>query len=218
MRAEIKLDLRGSTLKKTILLAAMLAVALTVVVPVAAVAQVERESEQDVESGGVDQSFSITGSSSNSSQCAPIQSVAQTGNAQDLIGVIDTAREEGGDVTFEEGGSSITLSPELATECVQEVNQAASASDGAEKKATPPPAPVPPPAPAPKAAPAPVPAPVSAPESAVKGAEAVKEAEAVKGAEGKSLPQSGGNLTPIFALGVGVLLMVGGIVALRIIK
>ena len=202
----------------------MLAVALTVVVPVAAVAQVERESEQDVESGGVDQSFSITGSSSNSSQCAPIQSVAQTGNAQDLIGVIGTAREEGGDVTFEEGGSSITLSPELATECVQEVNQAASASDGAEKKATPPPAPVPPPAPAPKAAPAPVPAPVSAPESAVKGAEAVKEAEAVKGAEtvkgaqGKSLPQSGGNLTPIFALGVGVLLMVGGIVALRIIK
>src|SRR5215208_3429478 len=206
----------------------MLAMALTVVVPVVAVAQVERESEQDVESGAVDQSFSVTGSS-NSSQCAPIQSVAQTGNAQDLIGVIDAASQEGGDVTFEDGGSSVSLSPELATECVQEVNQSASASGGAEK-ASPPPAPVSPPAPAPspaptsKAAPAPVPAPAPAPASAVKGAEAVKEAEpikaaeAVKAAEGKSLPQSGGNLTPILALGVGVLLVAGGIVALRIIK
>ena len=216
-------------MKKTILLAAMLVVGLTVIAPVVAVAQVERESEQDVESGAVDQSFSVTGSS-NSSQCAPIQSVAQTGNAQDLIGVIDTAREEGGDVTFEDGGSSVSLSPELATECVQEVNQSASASGGAEKKASPPPAPVPPLAPAPppaptsKPAPAPVPAPAPAPASAVKGAEAVKEVEAVKAAEavnvaeGKSLPQSGGNLIPIFALGAGVLLVAGGIVALRIIK
>jgi hypothetical protein len=217
-------------LKKTILLAAMLVVGLTVISPVVAVAQVERESEQDVESGAVDQSFSVTGSSNNSSQCAPIQSVAQTGNAQDLIGVIDAASQEGGDVTFEDGGSSVSLSPELATECVQEVNQSASASGGAEKKASPPPVPVSPPAPAPspaptsKAAPAPVPAPAPAPASAVKGAEAVKEAEpvkaaeAVKAAEGKSLPQSGGNLTPIFALGVGILLVAGGIVALRIIK
>ena len=54
-------------MKKTILLAAMLAMALTVVVPVVAVAQVERDSEQDVESGAVDQSFSVTGSSNNSS-------------------------------------------------------------------------------------------------------------------------------------------------------
>src|SRR5918998_1058532 len=147
----------GSKLKKTMLIVAMLAMAMAVAAPIA-MAQGERESEKDVESGEVDQSFSVTGSS-NSSQCAPIQSVAQTGNAQDLIGVIDAAREEGGDVTFEEGGSSVTLSPELATECVQEINQAASASGGAEKKATPPPAPVPapvpPPAPAPKAAPVP---------------------------------------------------------------
>jgi hypothetical protein len=194
-------------LKKTMLIVAMLAMALAVAAPIA-MAQGERESEQDVESGEVDQSFEVTGSS-NSSQCAPIQSAAQTGNTQDLVGVINSAREEGGDVTFEEGGSSVTLSPELATECVQEINQAASAAGGAEKKVTPPPAPVPPPvpppAPAPKAAPAPVP-PVPAP------------APAVKAAESKSLPQSGGNLTPIFALGVGVLLMAGGIVARRIIK
>jgi len=188
----------------------MLAMAMAVAAPIA-MAQGERESEQDVESGEVDQSFEVTGSS-NSSQCAPIQSAAQTGNTQDLVGVISAAREEGGDVTFEEGGSSVTLSPELATECVQEINQAASAAGGAEKKVTPPPAPVPTPAPAPKAAPAPVPpAPAPVPP-------APAPASAVKAAESKSLPQSGGDLTSIFALGVGALLVAGGIVARRIIK
>ena len=191
-------------MKKIMLLVAMLAMVLAVTAPIA-LAQGERETEQDVESGEVDQSFSVTGSS-NSSQCAPIQAAAQTGNTQDLVGVVNSARERGGDVTFEDGGSSVTLSPELATECIQEINQAASASGGAEKKVTPPPAPVPPPAPAPKAAPAPVPTPAPAP------------APAVKAAESKSLPQSGGNLTPIFALGVGVLLVAGGIVARRVIK
>ena len=197
-------------MKKTILMVAILAMAMAVAAPIA-MAQAERESEQDVESGEVDQSFSVTGSS-NSSQCAPIQSAAQTGNTQDLVGVIDAAREEGGDVTFEEGGSSVTLSPELATECVQEINQAASAAGGAEKKVTPPPAPVPTPAPAPKAAPAPVPAPAPA------YASDVSPASTVKAAESKSLPQSGGNLTPIFALGVGVLLVAGGLVARRIYR
>jgi hypothetical protein len=193
-------------LKKTILIVAMLAMALAVAAPIA-MAQGERESEQDVESGEVDQSFSVTGSS-NSSQCAPIQSAAQTGNTQELIGVIDSAREDGGDVTFEDGGSSVTLSPELATECVQEINQSASAAGGVEKKATPPPAPVP----APKAAPAPVPAPAPA------YASDVSPASAVKAAESKSLPQSGGDLTSLFALGVGVLLVAGGIVARRMVK
>ena len=200
-------------MKKTTLIVAMLAVAMAVAAPIA-MAQGERESEQDVESGEVDQSFSVTGSS-NSSQCAPIQSAAQTGNAQDLVGVISAAREEGGDVTFEEGGSSVTLSPELATECVQEINQAASAAGGAEKKVTPPPAPVPTPAPAPKAAPAPVP-PAPVPPAPVPPAPAT--ASAVKAAESKSLPQSGGDLTSIFVLGVGALLVAGGIVVRRIIK
>ena len=200
-------------MKKTTLIVAMLAMAMAVAAPIA-MAQGERESEQDVESGEVDQSFEVTGSS-NSSQCAPIQSAAQTGNTQDLVGVISAAREDGGDVTFEEGGSSVTLSPELATECVQEINQAASAAGGAEKKVTPLPAPVPTPAPVPKAAPAPVP-PAPVPPAPVPPAPA--PASAVKAAESKSLPQSGGDLTSIFALGVGALLVTGGIVARRIIK
>lgn len=192
-------------MKKTMLIVAMaMAIAMAVAAPIA-MAQVERDSEQDVESGEVDQSFSVTGSG-NSSQCAEIQSAAQTGNTQDLVGVIDAAREEGGDVSFEEGGSSVTMSPELATECVQEINQAASAAGGAEKKVTPPPAPVPTPAPAPKAAPAPA------------YASEVSPASAVKAGESKTLPQSGGDLTSIFALGVGALLVTGGIVARRLIR
>jgi hypothetical protein len=203
-------------LKKTMLIVAMaMAMAMAVAAPIA-MAQVERDSEQDVESGEVDQSFSVTGSG-NSSQCAEIQSAAQTGNTQDLVGVIDAAREEGGDVSFEEGGSSVTMSPELATECVQEINQAASAAGGAEKKVTPPPAPVPTPAPAPKAAPAPAYASEVSPASAVKAGES-SPASAVKAGESKTLPQSGGDLTSIFALGVGALLVTGGIVARRLIK
>jgi hypothetical protein len=203
-------------LKKTMLIVAMtMAMAMAVAAPIA-MAQVERESEQDVESGEVDQSFSVTGSG-NSSQCAEIQSAAQTGNTQDLVGVIDAAREEGGDVSFEEGGSSVTMSPELATECVQEINQAASAAGGAEKKVTPPPAPVPTPAPAPKAAPAPAYASEVSPASAVKAGES-SPASAVKAGESKTLPQSGGDLTSIFALGVGALLVTGGIVARRLIR
>jgi hypothetical protein len=201
-------------LKKTMLIVAM-AIAMAVAAPIA-MAQVERDSEQDVESGEVDQSFSVTGSG-NSSQCAEIQSAAQTGNTQDLVGVIDAAREEGGDVSFEEGGSSVTMSPELATECVQEINQAASAAGGAEKKVTPPPAPVPTPAPAPKAAPAPAYASEVSPASAVKAGES-SPASAVKAGESKTLPQSGGDLTSIFALGVGALLVTGGIVARRLIR
>ena len=197
-------------MKKTMLIVAMLAMAMAIAAPIA-MAQGERETEQDVESGEVDQSFSVTGDS-NSSQCAPIQSAAQTGNTQDLIGVVNSARERGGDVTFEDGGSSVTLNPELATECIQEINQSASAAGGVEKKVTPPPVPVPPPAPAPKAAPAPVPAPAPA------YASDVSPASAVKAAESKSLPKSGGNLTPIFALGVGVLLVAGGLVARRIYR
>ena len=203
-------------MKKTMLIVAMaMAIAMAVAAPIA-MAQVERDSEQDVESGEVDQSFSVTGSG-NSSQCAEIQSAAQTGNTQDLVGVIDAAREEGGDVSFEEGGSSVTMSPELATECVQEINQAASAAGGAEKKGTPPPAPIPTPAPAPKAAPAPAYASEVSPASAVKAGES-SPASAVKAGESKTLPQSGGDLTSIFALGVGALLVTGGIVARRLIR
>src|SRR4028119_744304 len=45
--------------------------------------------EQDAESGDIDQSFDVSGTGDNSNQTVGIQGVANTGNAQNQIGVID---------------------------------------------------------------------------------------------------------------------------------
>jgi hypothetical protein len=91
-------------MKKLMLLAALLAMLVMAAVP--AIAQIGQEGEQESESGEVDQSFTVTSEGDNSSQCAGIQGVANTGNAQ----------------------NQLDLSPSSTTECTQEVNQAASAS------------------------------------------------------------------------------------------
>jgi hypothetical protein len=45
--------------------------------------------EQDAESGDIDQSFDVSGTGDNSNQTVGIQGVANTGNAQNQIGVVD---------------------------------------------------------------------------------------------------------------------------------
>jgi hypothetical protein len=111
-------------LKKLMLLAAALAMALITAVP--AVAQVGQENDQEGESGEVDQSFTVTGGGDNSNQCANVQGVANTGNAQNQIGVLQYG-SEADDFEFEDSGASITVSPNSATRCDQAVNQAAAA-------------------------------------------------------------------------------------------
>jgi hypothetical protein len=83
--------------------------------------------EQEAESGEVNQSFTVTGGGDNSNQCVGIQGVANTGNAQNQIGVIQYG-SEADDFSFEDSGASITVSPNSFTSCDQRVNQAASAS------------------------------------------------------------------------------------------
>jgi hypothetical protein len=90
---------------------------------------ITQENEQEAESGDVDQSFTVTNTGDNSNQCAGIQGVANTGNAQNQIGVIQYGSESG-DFEFDEVGSSIDVSPENSTDCDQQVNQAASAFGG----------------------------------------------------------------------------------------
>ena len=111
--------------KKLMVSAAMVAMMLMLAVPAVA-DDIDQESEQEAESGEVDQAFKVIGSGDNSNQCEGIQGVANTGNAQNLIDVIQYDSE--GDFEFDEGGSSIDLSPTNSTECTSEVNQAASAS------------------------------------------------------------------------------------------
>jgi hypothetical protein len=112
-------------MKKLMLLAALLAMLIVAAVP--AIAQIDQESEQETESGEVDQSFEVAGSGDNSNQCANIQGVGQTGNVQNQIDLIQYG-SEADDFEFDEVGSTITSSPVNTATCDQQVNQAASAS------------------------------------------------------------------------------------------
>jgi hypothetical protein len=90
-------------------------------------AVITQKSEQETESGDVTQSYDISSTGDNSNQCVGIQGVANTGNAQNQIGVLQYGSESG-DFEFDEVGSTITVSPENSTVCDQQVNQAATAS------------------------------------------------------------------------------------------
>jgi LPXTG-motif cell wall-anchored protein len=187
-------------LKKLMILAVMMAMGLFVAAP--AIAQVGQEGEQEGESGEIDQSFTITGSGSNGNSCAPLQGSAQSGNSQDQIDVVQE-RSASDDFEFDEVGSDISSSGSNSTECIQEVNQAASAAVA--------PKTTPPPPPAPKAAPAPAPAPAPKAEE--------KKAEEKKAEEKKELPKTGGSGTAsLLALGAGALLVAGGLLTRRLAR
>ena len=94
-----------------------------------AVPVISQEFDQEAESGDVDQSFDVTNTGDNSNQCAGIQGVANTGNAQNQIGFFQSG-SEADDFSFEDSGSSIEVSPTNSTSCDQEVNQAATAYHG----------------------------------------------------------------------------------------
>ena len=83
--------------------------------------------EQDAESGDIDQSFDVSQTGDNSSQCAGVQGVANTGNAQNVIDLTQLDGEAD-DFEFDEVDSSIEVSPESSTTCDQQVNQAATAT------------------------------------------------------------------------------------------
>ncbi len=88
---------------------------------------VSQQSEQEAESGEVNQSFSLTSEGDNSNQSAAVQGTANTGNAQSQTSVVQSG-SEAGDIEVDGGGSSIEVSPEQATQTQQEVEQAASAA------------------------------------------------------------------------------------------
>ena len=120
---------KGSALRKLMMLAMMLAMTLAVAIP--ALAQVGQEGEQETESGDVDQSFEVTSEGDNSSQCANVQGVGQTGNSQNQLDLLQYV-SEADDFEFEEVGSTLTVNPNEDVDevysCTTQVNQAASAS------------------------------------------------------------------------------------------
>ena len=200
----ITLAVEGQKSKRLTLLAAVLLMVLVTSAP--ALAQVEQEDEQEGESGEVDQSFDVSSSGDSANQCAEILAAAQSGNAQNIQELIQTD-SDADDFEFEDGGSSIDVSPELTEECEQTINQAASAAGKAEEKKA---------APAPAPALRPAPGPASAPKSEAKEEEE-KKAEAKK-EERKELPKTGGSgAVPLFTLGIGASLVVGGLLVRRIV-
>jgi hypothetical protein len=112
-------------MKKLMLLAAVLAMVIVAAVP--AIAQIGQEAEQETESGDVNQSFDVSSTGDNSNQCAGLQGVANTGNAQNQTSLIQYGSESD-DFEFDEVGSNIDVSPSSTTTCDQQVNQAASAA------------------------------------------------------------------------------------------
>ena len=112
-------------MNKLTVVVAMLAMTLMVAAP--AMAEIDQESEQEAESGEVDQSFEVSSSGDNSNQCAGIQGVSNTGNAQNQIDLVQFF-SLADDFEFDEVGSDVDVSPENSTTCDQQVNQAASAS------------------------------------------------------------------------------------------
>jgi hypothetical protein len=89
-------------------------------------AGVSQETEQEAESGEVNQSFSVTSEGDNSNQSAAVQGTANTGNAQSQTSVVQSG-SEAEDIEVE-GGSSIEVSPELDSQSQQAVEQAAAAA------------------------------------------------------------------------------------------
>jgi hypothetical protein len=114
--------------KKLVVLVAIGALVLVLAVPAMAIGGfVEQDTEQDGESGEADQGFDVSGSGNSANQCAGIQGVAQTGNAQNEV-ALTQYRARTDEFNLEEVGSDIVESPESSTKCEQGVDQAASAS------------------------------------------------------------------------------------------
>jgi hypothetical protein len=86
-----------------------------------------QETEQEAESGDVNQSFTVTSSGDNSNQSAAVQGAANTGNSQSQTSVMQSG-SEAEDIEVE-GGSSIEVSPELESQTQQAVEQAAAAAE-----------------------------------------------------------------------------------------
>ncbi|MCA1837437.1 MAG: hypothetical protein LC674_01230 [Actinobacteria bacterium] len=114
-------------MKKLMLLAALLAMAVVAAVP--AIAQVTQTPEQEVESGDSSQNFTVTGGGDNSNSCQMVQGINNTGNALTQTNVLQYATE--GEVEVDDSGNfeiDPSQNANVPKVCDQQVNQAASAS------------------------------------------------------------------------------------------
>ena len=81
----------------------------------------KQETEQDADSGDVDQSVDVINTGDNVNLCLGVLQAANTGNAQNAQGIIQDDSEA--DEVELEGGSSITITPQLIVDCRQIIYQ-----------------------------------------------------------------------------------------------
>ena len=120
--------------KRLLLLLGMAAMVLGLAIPAVAGGtntgnaqnEVGQESEQEAESGDVDQSFESSSTGDNSNVCLAPSFVTNTGNAQNQIDLLQDG-SVAGDFEFDEVSSDITVGGTNETTCNQQVDQAASA-------------------------------------------------------------------------------------------
>jgi hypothetical protein len=111
-------------MKKLMLLAAMLAIAVLAVAP--AMAQFfENDLEQEAESGDFEAETEISLSGDNSNQCAPVVQFGNTGNNQNAV-TLNQYFSAIEDIEVEDAGQ-ISFAPEFENACEQAVQQAAAA-------------------------------------------------------------------------------------------
>jgi hypothetical protein len=112
-------------MKKLMILAAMLALALAAAVP--AIAQVGLETEQETESDEVATDFAVANEGDYASQCVPALQFGNSGNFNNAPTFLQYASPDGlGD--FEPGGIEFAVEPEQEVNCESAVQQSSAAS------------------------------------------------------------------------------------------
>jgi hypothetical protein len=110
-------------LKKLIMLAAILALALAAAVP--AIAQVGLETEQEAESDEVATEFAVANEGDYASQCVPALQFGNSGNFNNAPSFLQYSSELG---DFEPGGLEFAIEPETEVACESAVQQSSAAS------------------------------------------------------------------------------------------
>ena len=110
-------------MKKLMMLAAMLALALAVAIP--AIAQVGAGGGNEAESGGVELAFEVENAGDYASQCTPALQFGNTGNFNNTP-VFQQYSSKADD--FESGGIEFVVEPETAVECERTIQQSSAAS------------------------------------------------------------------------------------------
>ena len=110
-------------MKKLMILAAMLALAVALAVP--AIAQVGLEAGNEAESEELEAAFEVSNEGDYAFQCVPAMQFGNTGNFNNAPSFLQYASESD---DFEPGGIEVGFGGELAVDCSNTVQQSAAAS------------------------------------------------------------------------------------------